>query len=250
MIRKDVKMLDQRNELDSNGINGANDDDNQGPGVENLLSDDKLKEEFISSDTNSSRKSSRDRRPANIFFVGLTGTGKTSIGWALSKEIGWGFLDLDQLIEKMNGRTISKIFSQDGEPAFEIVELQAVKSLTGLRNHVVSLGGGTVMRDKNWELIKAMGMTVWIKGSPVQVAKRLSNNSTELEKRPLLARFSEIDDPDERYQKVKNEIENMLAVRSSRYSECDFEIDLSHAAVDSSVKQVKELLRSQGVFRD
>ena len=185
----------------------------------------------------------------NIFFVGLTGAGKTSVGWGLSKEIGMGFIDLDEWIEERHEKSIADIFEDEGEQAFRLIEHQAVKQVLAVRNHVISLGGGTVMNDKNWDLINKSGVTVWIQGSPVQVAKRLSNNLEALDQRPLLSRFVEIKDDKERFEKVKGEVENMLSVRSKRYGECDFQIDLSHAAVDSSVKQVKELLRGSGVFK-
>lgn len=185
----------------------------------------------------------------NIYFVGLTGAGKTSIGWGLSKEIGMGFIDLDEWIEEQHEKSIADLFEDEGEAAFRHIEHQAVKQVLAVKNHVISLGGGTVMNDKNWELIRSSGVTVWIQGSPVQVAKRLSNNLEALDQRPMLSRFAEIEDESERYTKVKNEVENMLSVRSKRYGECDFQIDLSHAAVDSSVKQVKELLRASGFFK-
>ena len=184
----------------------------------------------------------------NIFFVGLTGAGKTSVGWGLAKEIGMGFIDLDEWIEESYEKSISDLVEDEGEQAFRLMEHQAVKQVMDVRNHVISLGGGTVMNDKNWQMIKESGVSVWIQGNPMQVAKRLSNDLEALDQRPLLSRFAKISDDAERLNKVKAEVENMLAARAPRYSECDFQIDLSHAAVDSSVKQVKELLRSGGVL--
>lgn len=207
--------------------------------------DKKTIESVVGDDQEQGYEPTRAKR-TNFFFVGLTGAGKTSIGWGLAKEVGMGFIDLDEWIEETHEKSIADLFDDEGEQAFRLIEHRAVKQVLNVRNHIVSLGGGTVMNDKNWELIRESGVTVWIQGSPVQVAKRLSNNLEALDQRPLLSRFVSVEDDEERFQKVKQEIENMLAVRSKRYGECDFQIDLSHAAVDSSVKQVKELLRSNG----
>lgn len=183
----------------------------------------------------------------NLFFVGLTGTGKTSVGWGLAREIGWGFLDLDGWIERSHGKSVASIFNEDGEDEFRRLEKTALQEIRGIQNHVVSLGGGTVMDDNNWEQISDMGVSIWVQGDPDQVAKRLAYRVEELEKRPLLSRLAKIEDGDERYQKVKNEVENMLSVRSHRYSQCDLTINLNHAGVDSSVKQMKEMLRKAGL---
>lgn len=184
----------------------------------------------------------------NIFFVGMTGVGKTSVGWSLSKEIGLGFLDLDEWVEDKHEKSIADIFDDEGEQAFRLIEHQAVKQLVGIQNHIISLGGGTVMNDKNWNLIKESGCTVWIQGNADHVAKRLSSDVEALDQRPLLSHFSSIENAEERYNRVKQEVSDLLEKRSERYGECDFKIDLSHASVDSSVKQVKELLRSSGVL--
>ena len=194
-------------------------------------------------------RSNKQQTSQNIFFVGLTGAGKTSVGWGLAKEIGMGFLDLDEWIEETHEKSIADIFEDEGEQVFRHIERQAVKQVLNVKNHIISLGGGTVMDDKNWDLIRENGITIWIQGNPYQVAKRLSNNLEALDQRPLLSRFTSVKDDGERFKLVMQEIENMLSIRSKRYGESEFQIDLSHAAVDSSVKQVKELLRSSGVIK-
>jgi shikimate kinase len=85
-----------------------------------------------------------------ISLCGFMGCGKSCVGKELGKKLGCGVSDLDDYIEAMEGRKISAIFKEDGEPAFRTLELKALKQIFSDReiiskeHFILSLGGGTV----------------------------------------------------------------------------------------------------------
>ncbi len=134
------------------------------------------------------------RTPA-IYLVGFMGTGKTTVGRLLADRLGWHFLDLDEEIEREQGRSIAEIFAAEGEERFRAIETAALrKHLRVVRSGrpvVVALGGGTFCRPENVRLLEDNGVTIWL-DCPLDVARRrVEKDST----RPLARdpeRFAEL----------------------------------------------------------
>ena len=78
----------------------------------------------------------------NIYLVGFMGTGKSTVGRELAKKKKWRFVDLDELIELREGRSIADIFSKKGEPYFRRIEKKILKEVSLEKSFVVSCGGG------------------------------------------------------------------------------------------------------------
>ena len=96
----------------------------------------------------------------NIFLIGLMGSGKTSIGKVLAKNLKKSFLDIDnEIINKMN-LTISEIFEKYGEIKFREMESEILHSLTINKNAVISTGGGIILNKKNISKMKGVGVIV------------------------------------------------------------------------------------------
>jgi|ETNmetMinimDraft_32_1059908.scaffolds.fasta_scaffold32325_2 shikimate kinase len=96
----------------------------------------------------------------NIFLIGLMGSGKTSIGKVLAKNLKKSFLDIDnEIINKMN-LTISEIFEKYGEIKFREMESEILHSLTIDKNAVISTGGGIILNKKNISKMKGVGVIV------------------------------------------------------------------------------------------
>src|SRR5690349_11970508 len=93
------------------------------------------------------------KRTPGIYLVGFMGSGKSTIGRALADEIGWTFLDLDEEIERKEGKPISEIFEEKGEPAFREIESailrEHLKMVDRGRPYVISLGGGAFVSETN-----------------------------------------------------------------------------------------------------
>ncbi len=120
------------------------------------------------------------RKP--VFLVGFMGAGKTTVGRALARLIGWDFVDLDELAVAADGRTIPRIFEADGEAFFRRLEGRLIAELRDRSRIVVACGGGTYVQESNRVLIDQIGRAVWIH-VPVEQALARCDGSPA---RPLL----------------------------------------------------------------
>ncbi len=150
--------------------------------------------------------------PDHIFLVGLSGSGKSTVGRLLADRLGWSFVDSDTLIEKTAGRSIPDIFSEEGEAAFRELEGRALSRATRSSRVVVATGGGAPTHDAGREVL-ADGFTVWLAVSPAVAAERLAAQPTD-EPRPLLA-----GDPRQR-------LESLFESRRDDYARADASIEV------------------------
>ena len=111
------------------------------------------------------------------------GSGKSAVGRTIAALLRLPFLDTDHMVEMALGRSISQIFSQDGEEVFRRAETLALQRLLVLPDCVVATGGGAVTRPENWEYMLASGLVVRLKVSPEESLRRTQDGTA----RPLLA---------------------------------------------------------------
>jgi shikimate kinase len=118
-----------------------------------------------------------------IVLIGAPGSGKSTVGAALSRKLALDFFDTDQLIEVSEGKTITDIFVVDGEPYFRAVELETLKQVLKMNNVVVSLGGGAPISEQaQQELRSSDSMVIFLDVSLATAAPRVGFNRD----RPLL----------------------------------------------------------------
>lgn len=118
-----------------------------------------------------------------IVLIGAPGSGKSTVGAALSRKLALDFVDTDQLIEVREGKTITDIFVVDGEPYFRAVELETLKQVLKMNNVVVSLGGGAPISEQaQKELRSSDSMVIFLDVSLATAAPRVGFNRD----RPLL----------------------------------------------------------------
>lgn len=106
-----------------------------------------------------------------VFLVGFMGAGKSSVGRALSRQLGWPFEDLDERIQAREGRSIEQIFRESGEVEFRRLEHAALRELLsdlGSGPRVVALGGGTFVQEKNVALLAESGVPAVFLDAPVE----------------------------------------------------------------------------------
>ena len=115
-------------------------------------------------------------------LVGFMGTGKTSVGKRLASRLRMHYVDTDDIIERDNGRLITTIFAEDGEPAFRELESEAVRKASQLYNHVISTGGGAVLRKTNMKALKQTGIVFCLTATPEEIYRRVEHQTH----RPLL----------------------------------------------------------------
>ncbi len=159
----------------------------------------------------------------NLYLVGMMGAGKSTTGRVLAKEMGYGFIDTDDLITQVAGQTISDIFAQSGEDHFRQLESQVLAEVAAHTKLVVATGGGIVLGAKNWSYLRH-GLVVWLDGTPDHLWQRLKNDPS----RPLL----QVPNP----EKV---LADLLTQRRPLYRQADVHILLK---ADQSVEAVQKLV--------
>jgi len=118
----------------------------------------------------------------NIVLIGFMGSGKSTIGRLIAGRLGFQFVDTDAVIVQRAGMDIAAIFARDGEEGFRELETAALESLDHLQRSVIATGGGVVLRERNRELLRELGLVVLLKASEEALFERVSRNT----KRPLL----------------------------------------------------------------
>ncbi len=118
----------------------------------------------------------------NIFLIGFMGAGKSTAARAISARYGLRAIEMDEEIEARQGRSVSQIFEEEGEPFFRDLETQLLKSLQREENVVVSCGGGVPMRQENVSLMRRCGTIVYLSAAPETIYARVKDTHT----RPLL----------------------------------------------------------------
>jgi shikimate kinase len=151
--------------------------------------------------------------PENIVLIGFMGSGKSTVGRMLARQLRFRFLDTDKLVEQRAGMSISEIFAEHGEAHFRERETAVLESLRGVRRHILATGGGIVTVPGNIPLLRSLGLVVLLKADPEEIYRRVSRNS----ERPLLR----VEDP-------RRRVMDMMAARQPLYE------GAAHFQVDST----------------
>jgi len=155
------------------------------------------------------------------------GTGKTSVGKELAKKTKRHFVDLDDLIELREKRSIPDIFSKSGEPAFRKIEKRVLKEVSKERNFIVGCGGGVVLDKENIKAMRKTGLIVCLTATPAVIFKRVRSCSH----RPLLNVTDQ-----------KKQISHLLKLRAPYYAEADRTINSSKLSVKAVAAKIKKLI--------
>lgn len=122
------------------------------------------------------------RQIRNLALIGFMGAGKSRVGKLVARRLHFDFFDTDEFIEAQVGKSITRIFAEDGEPAFREHERQVVEHLTGLKNTVISTGGGLPVNEKNMASLKTHALVVYLWAPPQKIWQRVRHQKH----RPLL----------------------------------------------------------------
>jgi len=188
--------------------------------------------------------------PNNIFLMGVMGAGKSSVGWALAKMVGYAFIDSDSEVEKRARKSVAKIFTDDGESVFRDLERSVVLDMPGLRSHVISLGGGAVMDDQSWEVIQKLGVGVWLNPPPEEVARRLLADPEQMRSRPLVGDLAPENDEElrgggkaaEKFKTLCHRLGALTGMRQSRYKQAKVTLESGFSTPEDTAKFVARAL--------
>jgi shikimate kinase len=162
----------------------------------------------------------------NIILLGFMGTGKTVVGKKLGSELGRDFLDIDELIEKESGSSISEIFFNFGEEHFRQLEAKKAKEVSKYENMVIATGGGIVLREENIKNLRKNGVLIALSARPEVIIAR-----TKAEKnRPLL-----------NTPYPSKTIKELLGFRAPLYAQADVMIDTSDLTINEVVAEIKKI---------
>ena len=170
-----------------------------------------------------------------IILIGYMGAGKTTIGKALSKELGIIFYDLDWYIESRMRKSVSEIFAERGEEGFRKIEYNMLHEVAEFENVIISCGGGTPCFFDNMDYLNQQGQVVYLKASPEVLYKHLQMAKVE---RPLLKGKSK--------EELLTFIKEQLDKREPFYTKARYTLDVSlmdnYDKIKISVEKIKELL--------
>ena len=178
----------------------------------------------------------------NLVVVGATASGKTTVAYQLARLIGFGVVDLDEWIERKQGRTIDEIFASDGEEAFRSMETEALKAFSGILNHIIIPGAGAVEREQNLELMRNLGPTLWLATPMSEVVYRLLQRPEELERRPMLLAAKTIVDRHQRQIFIEDRLRELESRRLDKYQKSDYAMVISFATAGTCAQFIKDLL--------
>lgn len=123
--------------------------------------------------------------PDVIYLTGFMGSGKSTVGCELARRLDRPFIDLDQRIERREGRSISRIFADSGEEAFREAERRALATVPLEQRPVVATGGGILLSRENRRMMSRTGVRVWLKCPFEELVRRLEAFAGQQGRRPL-----------------------------------------------------------------
>ena len=165
----------------------------------------------------------------NLVLTGMMGSGKTTIGKSLSQRLNMQFADIDDIIEKKNGLSISMIFEQRGEKTFRQEEEEESKNALKRSNIIIALGGGAFINKNIRDEIKKNSVSIWL-DLDVEILYKRVNLS---QKRPLLKNSS------------KEDIKKIYNDRKKIYSLADFKIQCTLKNKDQIINEIVKIYASR-----
>jgi shikimate kinase len=175
-------------------------------------------------------------KKTNIALIGFMGTGKSTIGRISAKRLNKNFIEMDDVIVELAGKSIPSIFKDDGEIVFREFEIQTCKKLSENENTVISCGGGIILNKINLDYLNRSSVIICLDASPDVIYKRTMEDGKE--KRPLLSNPNPM-----------KSIKDLLEYRKPLYERAtDYHIDTSSLTLEEVVDEViriysKELFR-------
>ena len=162
----------------------------------------------------------------NLVFLGMMGSGKSTIGALVSKKLNLNFIDIDKLIEKDFNMPISKIFSNNGEIFFRELEEKITLRCLNFKKKVISIGGGAFMNQKIRNEVLLNNKSIWLHWD----SNTLLNRIKDSKKRPLVKKFNKV------------ELLNLITKRSKLYAKADHKINCNKLTKSEIVDQITKLI--------
>ena len=161
----------------------------------------------------------------NLVLLGMMGSGKSTIGYLLSKNLNIELNDIDEIIEKEEGCKISEIFEKRGEVYFRKIEEKITLKLLGSNKKIISLGGGGFINDNIRNEVLSNHISFWLDWNNSTLINRIKRSK----KRPIAFNLTE------------NQIKKIISERSKIYSMANYKINCEKFSKDEIVKKIKDI---------
>ena len=171
-----------------------------------------------------------------VILIGYMGSGKTTVGKALSKETGMMFYDLDWYIESRMRKSVSQIFAEKGEEGFRKIEHNMLHEVAEFEDVIISCGGGTPCFFDNMDYLNQQGEVIYLKASPETLYKHLMMAKIE---RPLLKGKS----TDELIAYITEHLKQREPFYEKARHMLDVNVLDDYDKIKISVQQLRELLK-------
>lgn len=169
-----------------------------------------------------------EKQLGNIFFVGLMGAGKTTIGRLLAKHLNKTFYDTDHEIERRTGVKISVIFEVEGEAGFRKREMAVIEELSHMQDIILATGGGAVLMQENRKTLKQYGTVVYLRAHIHELWQRTRNDKN----RPLLQNNDS-----------RTKLEQLFAERDPLYKDvASIIVDTGGQPVNAIVHHIEQII--------
>lgn len=164
----------------------------------------------------------------NICLIGMPASGKTTFGKIYAFHSKRNFLDFDRFIESNIKKSIEDVFEKKGEDHFRELETKMLRKIERRRDHVIALGGGTLLRQENFELARKIGLIVWLKTPLETLAERIfaEKNSDHKVKRPLFKDCKTL-------EQIQEKINELWEFRKDSYEKADIILDTKYSSLDT-----------------
>ena len=170
-----------------------------------------------------------------IILIGYMGAGKTTIGKALSKELGATFYDLDWYIESRMRKTVAQIFAEKGEEGFRKMEYNMLHEVAEFEDVIISCGGGTPCFFDNMDYLNQQGDVIYLKATPETLYKHLLMAKVE---RPLLKDKT----PEELIAYITEHLKEREPFYEKAHHTLDVNVLDNYDKIATSVERIKSLL--------
>ena len=162
----------------------------------------------------------------NIVLIGMMGSGKSTIGYLLSKNINYNFLDVDKLIENETNLKIYDIFQKKGESYFRNLEEKiTLKLLKNNKKNIISLGGGGFLNKNIKNEVLNNNFSFWLSWKNSTIIKRIFQSK----KRPIA------------YYSNKNDLKKLIIERSKIYSSANYKINCETLTKNMIVNKIIDI---------
>ena len=168
-----------------------------------------------------------------VFLIGYMGSGKTTLGRALAKEMECDFIDLDNFIEGRFRRTIKDIFAERGEEGFRKIEHNLLEEVAEFQEVIIACGGGTPCHYNNMDIMNSSGLAIYLTTPTSVLLARLSLPQHKA-KRPIIANKTD--------EELKSFIEKNLIERDPFYNKAKMKFDATKIeTAEETIETAKEL---------